>query len=207
MSTNPLIDMFGDWPTYAAHILHTADLLGMSVSSLVELVNVPVELLAELPGHEESPALVAASPPPSKSVGCCSVHNLLSEPSLLLGGLNAFYIGRANPKQQLTVGPLANISKMKNKSQGERDRVCNEDLYRLIRVLEVQSGAAWDELKRLALLVRSGAHVKLLCWCAPLRCHGYAIALVVEGLAARRKVSEIIEELRSLLPDLQSTYF
>jgi hypothetical protein len=139
-----------------------------------------------------------------KACGCCKTHNLIQEPSLLLLGANSIYIGRANKSQQLPGSVFANPSRMKGKSLAERDRVCNEDLLSLIRVLEVQDGPRWKELKRLALKVRKGDEVKLLCYCKPLRCHGDAIALVINRLATRVKVSAVIAELRSLIPANQT---
>jgi hypothetical protein len=148
---------------------------------------------------------VASSPAGNqKPCGCCTAHNLIKEPSLLLPGANRIYIGRASKSQQLPGSVFANLSRMKGKSLAERDRVCNEDILSLIRVLEVQDGPRWEELKRLALKVRKGESVKLLCYCAPLRCHGDAIALAINRLAARPKVSVIIAELRSMVPANQT---
>jgi hypothetical protein len=144
---------------------------------------------------------------PVKACGCCTVHSLINEPSLLLSGANSVYIGRTNRTQQLAGSVLANPSRMKGKSSAERDRVCNEDLLSLIRVLEVQGGPRWKEIKRLSLKVRKGEDVKLLCYCAPLRCHGDAIALVINRLAAKVPVRSVIGELRSLIPANQAKLF
>jgi hypothetical protein len=141
---------------------------------------------------------------PVKARGGCTMHNLIQEPSLLLSGANSVYIGRANKSQQLPGSVFANLSRMKGKSLAERDRVCNEYILSLIRVLEVQDGPRWKELKRLALKVRKGDDVKLLCYCKPLRCHGDAIALAINRLATRVKVSAVIAELRSLIPANQT---
>lgn len=148
------------------------------------------------------PSAVASSS--IKACGCCTTHNLIREPSLLLAGANSVYIGRANRQQQLSGSVLANPSKMKGKSLSERDRVCNENILSLIRVLEVQDGPRWKELKRMALKVRKGEDVKLLCYCAPLRCHGDAIALVINRLAAKTPVKVVVGELRSLIPANQT---
>lgn len=141
---------------------------------------------------------------PVKACGCCTIHNLIQEPSLLLSGANSVYIGRANKSQQLAGSVFANPSRMKGKSMSERDRVCNEDIHALIRVLEVQDGPRWKELKRLAMKVRKGESVKLLCYCKPLRCHGDAIALTINRLAAKTPVKVVIAELRSLIPANQT---
>lgn len=46
----------------------------------------------------------------------------------------------------------------------------------------------WRELKRIALLVKSGKNVRLVCFCKPLGCHGDSIVKAVNWLIAEDKV-------------------
>lgn len=48
--------------------------------------------------------------------------------------------------------------------------------------------SAWNELKRIALLVKSGVNVRLICYCEPLDCHGNSIVRAVNWLITEGKV-------------------
>ena len=48
--------------------------------------------------------------------------------------------------------------------------------------------SVWNELKRIALLVKSGVNVRLICFCEPLDCHGNSICKAVNWLIAEGKV-------------------
>lgn len=65
-----------------------------------------------------------------------------------------------------------------------RDDVVDAYLPELRR-LYAQKGAAYAELVRIAVLVRSGQRVTLVCCCAPKRCHGDVIKDAIEKIIAR----------------------
>lgn len=48
--------------------------------------------------------------------------------------------------------------------------------------------SAWNELKRICLLVKSGVNVRLICFCKPLDCHGDIIARAINWLISSGKV-------------------
>jgi hypothetical protein len=48
--------------------------------------------------------------------------------------------------------------------------------------------SVWNELKRIALLVKSGVNVRLICYCEPLDCHGNSIVRAVNWLISSGKV-------------------
>lgn len=48
--------------------------------------------------------------------------------------------------------------------------------------------SVWNELRRIALLVKSGKNVKLVCFCKPLDCHGDSIVRAVNWLITEGKV-------------------
>ena len=48
--------------------------------------------------------------------------------------------------------------------------------------------SVWNELKRIALLVKSGVNVRLICFCEPLDCHGNSIVKAINWLIAEGKV-------------------
>lgn len=165
----------------------------------------------------EEPAISNPPPPPEEvfkelaknlnTLGIVTVHSLVNEPGFLLGGVGVEYIGGKNRSQGFMFdSPLANPSKIRDKkSLTERDKVCDEHIAGLITCLQVQSGPTWNELKRLALMAREGIDVKLLCYCAPKRCHGEAIAIVVSALAKQTPVTEIIKELQAIAHPVQES--
>lgn len=48
--------------------------------------------------------------------------------------------------------------------------------------------SVWTELKRIALLVKSGVDVRLICFCEPLDCHGDIITRAINWLISSGKV-------------------
>jgi hypothetical protein len=48
--------------------------------------------------------------------------------------------------------------------------------------------SVWNELKRIALLVKSGKNVRLICFCSPAACHGNSIVKAVNWLITEGKV-------------------
>ena len=75
---------------------------------------------------------------------------------------------------------LGNPFKMRNSSDDERNRVCDEyEAYFQKRVAE--SGAFREQVKLIYSLVAKGYEVALGCWCYPKRCHAMYIADFVES--------------------------
>ena len=48
--------------------------------------------------------------------------------------------------------------------------------------------SVWNELERIALLVKSGVNVRLICFCKPSDCHGDSIVKAVNWLITEDKV-------------------
>ena len=57
------------------------------------------------------------------------------------------------------------------------------------RFKAVDAAAIRAEMERLGELVREGGRLRLLCWCAPKRCHADAIADKILELARRQDAS------------------
>lgn len=112
---------------------------------------------------------------PAAPVGSITVVNIRERPDL--SSPDVYYIGRANPSKGLPQSPLANPHRLRQESQ--RDAVCaafESDLQRIVRDAEM---GAWGLLCEMAEKVAQGVAIKLVCWCAPKRCHGDAIAAQV----------------------------
>ena len=95
-------------------------------------------------------------------------------------GQDKIYVGRVSRTNHLPGSPLSNpffITK-------DRPRQMVVDLYKrwLFNEYAKGQGAAFDELHRIAKLVREGQDIKLVCWCAPLACHADIIKQVVEWI-------------------------
>ena len=58
------------------------------------------------------------------------------------------------------------------------------------RFKTVDAAAVRAEMERLGALVREGERLRLLCWCAPKRCHANAIADKVVELARQQDDSK-----------------
>lgn len=81
------------------------------------------------------------------------------------------YIGRGTP--------LGNPFAMRNKSQTERDRVCDAYEKYIAKKIQDKDPAICTELNRLWKIAKKG-NLILVCWCKPLRCHGDTIKRVLE---------------------------
>lgn len=77
--------------------------------------------------------------------------------------------------------PLGNPHDMKNKSDSERNRVC--DLYEgWLREQWRLNAPAAKELQRIVGLIKDGYDIELECCCAPKRCHGDFIRYALYGI-------------------------
>lgn len=75
---------------------------------------------------------------------------------------------------------VGNPFPMHNKSQEERDRVCDAyQEYFNKKVADKTDKAFMDYLRVIYKATQSGP-VALACWCAPLRCHGETIKAFIE---------------------------
>lgn len=83
------------------------------------------------------------------------------------------YIGRNGKKYGEVDSPLANPFQMACES--DRDQVIEQYRQWLWGEVKKREGKVWDELIRLLGLLRSGHELKLICWCAPSKCHGDVI--------------------------------
>ena len=100
------------------------------------------------------------------------------QPTITVGRHNepgAVYIGRAMPRMRKKASPLANPYSMADKSDTERNRVCDEYTAWLDAEIDSGNSAVIAELERLAALAQQTGNLKLGCFCAPKRCHGDAI--------------------------------
>lgn len=86
------------------------------------------------------------------------------------------YIGRRMPRQRLDGSPLANPYKL---DPGDtREAIIN--VYRGWLSKRLSSDTPQErEIERLTELARHGDLV-LLCWCAPLSCHGDVVKAIIE---------------------------
>ena len=79
---------------------------------------------------------------------------------------------------------------------GEHTRKVVCDLYHKYLWKQMQiawrepdaQNSVWNELRRIALLVKSGVNVRLICFCKPLDCHGDSIVRAVNWLITEGKV-------------------
>lgn len=75
--------------------------------------------------------------------------------------------------------PLGNPFKMANSSEEERERVC-EEYEEWIGPALLEKGAEWRQFQFLKQMVKENERVELICYCAPLRCHGDTIKRLLE---------------------------
>ncbi len=80
--------------------------------------------------------------------------------------------------------PLGNPFPMRDRSDAERDRVC-QAYHGWLRQQWAAGGPAKTELLRLYGLATSGP-LELVCCCAPKRCHGDTVKAALLGIAAAR---------------------
>lgn len=76
--------------------------------------------------------------------------------------------------------PLGNPFEMKDRSQEERDRVCDEYAVYISKKIAEKDTAICRELNRIYVLAKQGKNVYLQCCCAPKRCHGDTIKRIIE---------------------------
>ena len=81
---------------------------------------------------------------------------------------------------------LGNPFRPRDRSDAERDRVC--DLYTvwLRERYKDQTSPQRHELERLAALVKAGNSIALECCCMPKRCHGLTVMAAINGIINRR---------------------
>lgn len=91
----------------------------------------------------------------------------------------AIYIGRANPRLGLSQSPFANPFVVK----GVRDTAARAE------VIEKYRGWLWDKIRSEHftlddLVALDGKH--LVCYCAPMACHGHVLEKAVKWAVARK---------------------
>lgn len=91
------------------------------------------------------------------------------------------YIGRAMPRQGLKASPLGNPYRL---DEGEDRSVPIEQYRRRLLAFLQHDTAERREIERLTELARAGDLV-LLCWCAPLACHGDVVKEIIEQRLAQ----------------------
>lgn len=75
---------------------------------------------------------------------------------------------------------LGNVFRMRDMSDKERNRVCDEyEKYFMRKVKE--KGEFRNEVIRIYRMVRDGKNVALGCWCFPKRCHALVIKKFIES--------------------------
>lgn len=85
------------------------------------------------------------------------------------------YIGRG--------GPLGNRFEMGK--DGNRDQVCDKYAAEWDKLISSNKRAK-AEFNRIISLAKAGKHIRLVCYCAPLRCHGITIrAKVLEAMTSQ----------------------
>ena len=83
--------------------------------------------------------------------------------------------------------PLGNPFAMRDRSDAERNRVC-EEYHSWLRSQWHTKGPARAELERLYALAQQGP-LELVCCCAPKRCHGDSVKAALEGMHRSRTAS------------------
>src|SRR5436309_3495114 len=91
------------------------------------------------------------------------------------------YIGRQ--MKNVKGSPLGNRFRLG--THGGRDEVIGKYKAWLWQEIKSGCGAALEELQRLAELARAGEDIYLICWCAPLPCHGTIIAKAIQWMIQR----------------------
>lgn len=76
--------------------------------------------------------------------------------------------------------PFGNPFPMKDRSQAERDRVCDEYEVYITKKIAEKDTAICSELNRIWRFAKEGKNVYLMCCCAPKRCHGDTIKRLIE---------------------------
>jgi hypothetical protein len=102
-------------------------------------------------------------------------------------GPNAYYIGRPSP--------LGNPFAMRDQSQAERDRVCEEFEKDFEKKLDegdpAIEAALADIMEQTRRAAARGEYVTLACFCAPKRCHGDTIRReVIRRLEKEKRIED-----------------
>ena len=86
-------------------------------------------------------------------------------------------IDRTNPV-------LGNPFPLRGPTQKDRDVCC--DLFQNMANVDMsRRGPIWRKVQELALMVIQGKRIALSCWCAPKRCHGDYIKLLIDLAVAQ----------------------
>ena len=85
---------------------------------------------------------------------------------------DAYYIGRGSL--------LGNPFVMRNKSDEERNRVCDDYERWIFEQLNINNLDIINELKHIKNLAHRPEGVTLGCFCSPKRCHGDTIKYIIE---------------------------
>jgi hypothetical protein len=83
------------------------------------------------------------------------------------------------------------------RDESGRDEVVEQYRRWLWEQVRSGTGAAWEELVKLAQRVAAGEAVRLGCWCAPRRCHGDVVRSCLEWMI----------EQNTHLPERHSEFF
>jgi hypothetical protein len=117
--------------------------------------------------------------------------------------VNKYKMGNVVPGVVVYVGrgsPLGNPYPMEDKTDYERNRVCNLYEYWLNANITTNNPEITAELARIAELSRNN-DIYLQCYCAPKRCHADYLKTIIERI---RKESH--ESRRSTEEGFQSTH-
>ena len=95
------------------------------------------------------------------------------------GAVNV-YIGRPSP--------LGNPYSLALYERSESIKLFSDEFYTLISSKKNTKNLKYKEvreiLKKIYLAHKDNKHVKLICWCAPLACHGDVIKQFIEGVSS-----------------------
>lgn len=95
----------------------------------------------------------------------------------------AIYIGRYSNMHALLASPLANPYKLMDMSRERTLEFYRKWLWGRI----AEQGRAYQELVRIAELVKAGDEVTLMCFCSPEPCHGNVIVKAIEWMLREGK--------------------
>lgn len=98
-----------------------------------------------------------------------------------------YYIGRKNKKLNLNESPLANKFKLKNYNKKSREQVISLHKDSLNSYLLHKSSNVYRIIYKLAQYYLLGWNIELVCYCAPLKCHGDSIKEAILTLAEEIK--------------------
>lgn len=99
-------------------------------------------------------------------------------------GARGIYIGRAMPRYNLVNSPLANPYKLERNTN--REIVLEQYKQWLWQQIKDQT-QVYSALKDLAKQVQQGNDLTLVCWCAPLACHGEIVKSAIKWIIEKGK--------------------